>query len=69
MSSDLRLCGVNKRFPEHMRDEGKRAAVVLASLKPRVQTKAMKSYLIEAGELYPAETAEESLLRALLQRD
>ncbi len=45
-------------FLKHLRDEGRRAVVVLNCVKPRVNINAVKSYLIEAGELCPVEIAD-----------
>jgi len=45
-------------FLKHLREEGRRAIVVLTFVKPRVNTSAVKSYLLEHGELCPIEIAD-----------
>lgn len=45
-------------FLKHLREEGRRAIVVLTFVKPRVNMGAVKSYLLEHGELCPIEIAD-----------
>jgi chromosome partitioning protein len=45
-------------FLKHMREQGKRAAVVLNFVKPRVNNNAVKAYLLEHGEICPVEIAD-----------
>ena len=45
-------------FLKHLRQEGRQAVVVLNCVKPRVNINAVKTYLIEAGELCPVEIAD-----------
>ena len=45
-------------FLKHLREEGRRAVVVLTFVKPRVNVGAIKSYLLEHGELCPIEIAD-----------
>ena len=45
-------------FLKHLRQEGQQAVVVLNCVKPRVNINAVKTYLIEAGELCPVEIAD-----------
>jgi chromosome partitioning protein len=45
-------------FLKHLREEGRRAIVVLTFVKPRVNMGAVKSYLLEYGELCPIEIAD-----------
>ena len=43
---------------KHLRDQGRQAVVVLTFVKPRVNTNAVKSYLIDYGEICPIEIAD-----------
>ena len=45
-------------FLKHLRDQGRRAVVVLNFVKPRVNNNAVKSYLLEHGEICPIEVAD-----------
>jgi chromosome partitioning protein len=45
-------------FLKHLRDTGKRAAVVLTFIKPRVNINAVKTYLLEAAEICPVEIGD-----------
>jgi chromosome partitioning protein len=45
-------------FLRHLRDEGKRAVVVLNFVKPRVNINAVKSYLLEYGDICPVEVSD-----------
>jgi chromosome partitioning protein len=45
-------------FLKHLRAEGKQAVVVLNFVKPRVNTNAIKSYLIEVAEICPIEITD-----------
>ena len=45
-------------FLKHLTGEGRVAVAVLNCVKPRVNINAVKSYLIEAGELCPVEIAD-----------
>lgn len=45
-------------FLKHLRQDGRPAIVVLNCVKPRVNINAVKTYLIEAGELCPVEIAD-----------
>jgi chromosome partitioning protein len=45
-------------FLKHLRDQGKRAVVVLNFVKPRVNVNAVKAYLLEHGEICPVEIAD-----------
>jgi chromosome partitioning protein len=45
-------------FLRHLRDEGRPAVTVLNFVKPRVNTNAVKSFLLDAGELCPVEVAD-----------
>jgi chromosome partitioning protein len=45
-------------FLSHLRKQGRPALAVLNCVKPRVNIKAVKSYLINAGELCPMEIAD-----------
>ena len=45
-------------FLKHLRDEGKRAVVVLNFVKPRVNINTVKVYLLEHGEICPVEIAD-----------
>jgi chromosome partitioning protein len=45
-------------FLRHLRSEGRNAVAVLNCVKPRVNINAVKSYLIDAGELCPVEIAD-----------
>ena len=45
-------------FLKHLRDEGLPAVAVLNFVKPRVNINAVKSFLLDAGELCPVEVAD-----------
>jgi chromosome partitioning protein len=45
-------------FLKHLREQRKRAAVVLNFVKPRVNINAVKAYLLENGEICPVEIAD-----------
>jgi chromosome partitioning protein len=45
-------------FLRHLRDQRTRAAVVLNFVKPRVNINAVKTYLLEHGEICPVEIAD-----------
>lgn len=45
-------------FLKHLREQGKRAVVVLNFVKPRVNVNAVKAYLLEHGEICPVEVAD-----------
>ena len=45
-------------FLKHLREEGRPAVAVLNFVKPRVNTNAVKLFLLEAGELCPVEVAD-----------
>jgi chromosome partitioning protein len=45
-------------FLKHLRDQRKRAAIVLNFVKPRVNINAVKAYLLEHGEICPVEIAD-----------
>jgi chromosome partitioning protein len=45
-------------FLKHLREEGRRAVVVLNFVKPRVNVNAVKSYLLDVGEICPVEIAD-----------
>lgn len=45
-------------FLKHLRDQGKRAVVVLNFVKPRVNVNAVKAYLLEHGEICPVDIAD-----------
>jgi chromosome partitioning protein len=45
-------------FLKHLRDTGKRAAVILTFIKPRVNINAVKTYLLEAAEICPVEIGD-----------
>ena len=45
-------------FLKHLMSEGKQAVVVLNFVKPRVNTNAVKSFLLEHGEICPIEIAD-----------
>jgi chromosome partitioning protein len=45
-------------FLKHLHNDGRHAVVVLNFVKPRVNTNAVKSYLLEHGEICPIEIAD-----------
>ncbi len=45
-------------FLKHVREQGKRVAVVLNFVKPRVNSNAVKAYLLEHAEICPVEIAD-----------
>lgn len=45
-------------FLRHLREEGRAAVAVLNFVKPRVNINAVKSFLLDAGELCPVEVAD-----------
>lgn len=45
-------------FLKHLREEGRPAVAVLNFVKPRVNINAVKSFLLDAGELCPVEVAD-----------
>ena len=45
-------------FLKHLRDQGKRAVVILNFVKPRVNVNAVKAYLLEHGEICPVDIAD-----------
>lgn len=45
-------------FMRHLREQGRKVVAVLNCVKPRVNINAVKSYLIDAGELCPVEVAD-----------
>lgn len=45
-------------FVRHLREHGRPAVVVLNFIKPRVSINAVKSFLLDAGELCPVEVAD-----------
>lgn len=45
-------------FLKHLRGEGRRAVVVLNFVKPRVNTNAVKTYLLNVAEICPIEIAD-----------
>ena len=45
-------------FLKHLRDDGRKAIVVLNFVKPRVNINAIKSYLLEYGDICPIEVAD-----------
>ena len=45
-------------FLKHLREEGRRAVGVLTFVKPRVNTNAVKAYLLQAAEICPIEIAD-----------
>ena len=45
-------------FLKHLRDQGKKSAIVLTFVKPRVNISAVKGYLLEHGDICPVEIAD-----------
>jgi chromosome partitioning protein len=45
-------------FLKHLREQGTRVVVVMNFVKPRVNTNAVKSYLLEHGQICPIEIAD-----------
>ncbi len=45
-------------FLKHLREQGKKSAIVLTFVKPRVNVSAVKRYLLEHGDICPLEIAD-----------